>query len=138
MASAFDHAADLYLAPDDGGPPRLVVGRCARCGAYGFPLRDVCSHCGPGPQVERLTLGGEGRVYASTLVHRPSPSGVAAPYGYGYVDLDAAPLRVFALFGREVREVLKPGAPVAMILEPLGAEDGSPLAYKFIPAEASP
>jgi uncharacterized OB-fold protein len=110
------------------GRPALIAGHCAQCGAYSFPSRNVCAACGPGPEVQKVMLGGAGKVYASTLVRTPSPVEIPSPYAYGYVDLDEAPLRVFALFDQAVCSAPAPGARVHLVVGLLG-QDG--LAYKF-------
>ncbi|WP_426421746.1 Zn-ribbon domain-containing OB-fold protein [Bradyrhizobium genosp. A] len=115
----------------------LIAGRCARCGTYSFPRRSICSRCGPGPNVIPAELDGQGRVYASTVVQVPSPVGLKPPYAYGYVDLDAVPLRVFGLFAKTEAKGMKPGTPVKLIAEPLypDASGRTLLAYKFARAE---
>lgn len=111
----------------------LIAGHCARCGMYSFPRRSICSRCGPGPNVMPTELNGQGRVYASTVIQVPSPVGLKPPYAYGYVDLEAVPLRVFGLFAEADASGMKPGTPVKLIAEPLypDASGRTLLAYKF-------
>lgn len=105
--------------PTEGGGARLIAGRCVSCGAFSFPRRTICAHCGPGPQVQTTLIESDGTVYASTVVRVPSPVGLKPPYAYGYVDLDDVPLRVFGLFARSDAEGLLPGTPVRLVTENL-------------------
>jgi len=68
-------------------PPRLMGGRCRRCGALAFPRREICPECQHG-DVEPVGLSTSGVVYTFTIV-RMSPPGYLgeAPYGYGVVEL---------------------------------------------------
>jgi uncharacterized OB-fold protein len=131
-AEAAPFMPDLFEIAADGSAS-LLGGRCAKCGAHSFPRRSICSHCGPGPDVETTKLDGHGRVYASTVVSVPSPVGLKPPYAYGYIDLDDAALRVFGLFAKADALGLQPGTPVQLVAEPLYANAaGQPLvAYKF-------
>ncbi|MDB6085828.1 MAG: hypothetical protein JWN43_3709 [Gammaproteobacteria bacterium] len=121
---------------EDGAAPQLVTGRCQSCSAYSFPQREICANCGPGPEVNRVTLSGEGAVYASTVVRVPSPVGIKSPYSYGYVDLDAAPLRVFALFGSQCLLPPRPGTRVQLVTEPLCTDKAGQMlfSHRFVPA----
>ena len=131
-AEAVPFMPDLFETAADGGV-RLLGGRCSKCGAYSFPRRSICSHCGPGPEVESATIDSHGRVYASTVVTVPSPVGLKPPYAYGYVDLDSPALRVFGLFAKADAQGLQPGTPVRLVTEALYSNAaGQPLvAYKF-------
>jgi uncharacterized protein len=125
----------LFMDGEDGAAPQLVTGQCAKCGAHSYPQREICAHCGPGPEVSRVTLSGEGVVYASTSVRVPSPVGIKSPYCYGYVDLDAAPLRVFALFGSRCLLPPRPGTRVRMVTELLCSDKAGQMlhSHRFVP-----
>jgi uncharacterized protein len=125
----------LLTGGEDGCAPQLVTGRCQNCGAYSFPQREICAYCGPGPEVSRVTLSGEGVVYASTVVRVPSSVGIKSPYCYGYVDLVAAPLRVFALFGGECLPPPRPGTCVRLVTEPLCSDKAGQMlfSHRFVP-----
>jgi uncharacterized OB-fold protein len=120
---------------EDGAAPQLVSGRCQNCGGYSFPQREICARCGPGPEVSRVTLSGAGVVYASTIVRVPSPVGIKSPYCYGYVDLDAAPLRVFALFGSRCLSPPRPGTRVQLVTELLCSDNAGQMlfSHRFVP-----
>tara|TARA_R110002049_G_scaffold129463_3_gene287285 strand:- start:104 stop:571 length:468 start_codon:yes stop_codon:yes gene_type:complete len=129
-ASAF---MEGVFESEAGGKVRLLVGHCSSCGAYSFPRRDVCQHCGPDAEIASASVEGGGHVYASTVVHVPSPVGIKSPYAYGYVDLDQIPLRVFGLFARADAEGLAPGTPVRLVTEALcqDSKRGELFTYKF-------
>lgn len=117
------------------GAPRLLTSSCKSCGRYFFPARADCPHCAEAGHVVEAAIAGTGVIYASTVVHVPSPTGLKPPYAYGYVQLDAAALRVFALFTSVDPHQLVPGSRVEMVLGPLRTDaDGNELiTYKFRP-----
>jgi uncharacterized OB-fold protein len=87
--------------------------------------------------MEAVKIERQGIIYASTVVRIDSPAGIKAPYAYGYVDLPANQLRVFALFTGADPTTFAPGQEVEMVLEPLGTDrDGKKIvAHKFRPIE---
>jgi uncharacterized OB-fold protein len=119
----------------DAGVPRLLACACRTCGRTFFPARLACTRCGQAGRIEPQSLAGHGRIYASTIVRVPSPAGLKPPYACGYVELDAAALRVFALFDGVDPAALVPGTRVEMAVQPLRTDaDGSTLmAYRFRP-----
>jgi uncharacterized OB-fold protein len=68
-----------------GAAPRLIGGRCAKCGALSFPRAAVCTEC-MSEAIDKTELAGEGRVYSFSIVHQ-APRGWTTPYALGYVDL---------------------------------------------------
>ncbi|HEY7142265.1 MAG TPA: Zn-ribbon domain-containing OB-fold protein [Methylomirabilota bacterium] len=59
---------------------RLVVQRCAACGALAVPPKAVCPAC-EGVRWERATLGGDGEVTSYTVIRVPPAQFAAdAPY----------------------------------------------------------
>jgi hypothetical protein len=120
-----------------GQPPVLLGNRCKRCGKTFFPKRTLCTTCYDHGEMEDLDLDRRGVIYASTVVHIDSPAGIKAPYAYGYVDLPANQLRVFALFTGADPTAFAPGQEVEMVLEPLGTDrDGNKIvAHKFRPIQ---
>ena len=123
------------LFESDGDTAQLITSSCATCGRDFFPARSYCIQCGEGGQIAERRIRGEGVIYASTIARVPSPVGLKPPYAYGYVNLDAAKLRVFALFTSIAPEQLRPGTRVEMVTAPLRKDsDGNELvAYKFRP-----
>lgn len=119
----------------DSGVPRLLVSVCTTCRRHFFPARADCPRCGDDGRVEEMAVPGNGTIYSSTVVHVPSPAGLRPPYATGYVHLDAAPLRVFALFTSVDPRELTPGSRVDMVVEPLRPDlDGTSLvSHRFRP-----
>ena len=85
--------------------------------------------------MEETTLDRRGIIYASTVVHIPSPVGIKAPYAYGYVEIPANGVRVFALFTGDDPYSFTPGREVELVLEPLEIESQKHkiISYKFKP-----
>jgi uncharacterized protein len=119
----------------DGERPALKGNRCSHCGKNFFPKRAVCPECFISGHMEEIELERQGVVYASTVVRVSSPTGIKAPYAYGYVDLPANQLRVFALFTGADPGSFVPGRKVEVVLEPIGTdtEGNAVIAYKFRP-----
>jgi len=128
--------AGLFNYPlTDGERPALKGNRCTQCGKTFFPQRAVCPECFVSGQMEETELERQGVVYASTVVRVSSPTGIKAPYAYGYVDLPADQLRVFALFTGADPGSFVPGREVEVVLEPIGkdTEGNTVIGYKFRP-----
>ena len=119
----------------EGQQPVLLGNRCKRCGKTFFPKRTLCTTCYDHGEMEEVDLDRRGVIYASTVVHIDSPAGIKAPYDYGYVDLPANQLRVFALFTGADPSSFVPGRKVEVVLEPIGkdAERNTVIGYKFRP-----
>lgn len=130
-------SAPAMAQADPGLPPELaqqfhvdaageVWLRAARCaGGVMFPPRRYCGTDLSEP--EELLLPGAGRVNCVTRVRVRPPYGLPQGYMIGFVDLDAAPVRVFGLFAPEDAEAMTPGRPVTLTLKPLGTDNaGAP------------
>ena len=119
---------------DDAGKVLLRAVRAAGGGEVLFPPRKFS-----GPNLaptEELLLPGDGRVNCLTRVRVRPPYGLPPGYVIGFVDLDAAPLRLFGLF--ESGAELSPGKRVTLSLQALGVDnDGTPcLRPVFVPVPA--
>jgi uncharacterized OB-fold protein len=123
-----------YPLPD-GEKPALKGNRCAQCGKSFFPKRAVCPVCFVSGRMEEIELDSQGVIYASTVVRVSSPTGIKAPYAYGYVDLSKNQLRVFALFTGADPGSFVPGRKVEVVLEPIAkdTEGNTVIGYKFKP-----
>lgn len=77
--------SEKLVSVTDDGVPHLLGGRCANCGALGFPRADVCTKC-LSEKIETVRLAGEGKLYSYSVVHQ-APKGWNVPYALGYVDL---------------------------------------------------
>lgn len=119
--------APQLFAPDvvDFGPPPtrtpfLVGGRCEACAVTSFPWTPACRHCER--PLARVSLGGTGTIHSATLVRTKPPLGLPRPYGVAYVDLDAAPVRVFMLVDAAGAQPLPVGQKVALAVAELGVD----------------
>lgn len=132
----------VYLAPenyarrDDTGRAVLKGNRCSACGRTYFPARKLCPICFDRGEMAPAELKGPGRIYASTVVRIPAPVGIAAPYAYGYVELEND-VRVFALFDGPDPEWFQPGRRVRPVEGVVRRDEQgrAVLGYKFRPLE---
>lgn len=118
----------------EGEKPALLANRCTRCKKVCFPKRRLCSACFA-TDMEETRLEGRGVVYSATVVHIASPTGISAPYAYGYVDMVADDIRLFALFTGDRPETFLSGRDVDLTLGPV-AVDGlgrEVIGYQFMP-----
>jgi uncharacterized OB-fold protein len=85
--------------------------------------------------MEGIKLSSRGVIYTSTVVHVDSPSGIKAPYAFGYVDMPADNIRVFALFSSVDRDLIKPGQGVEVVIGPIGTnqENKQVIGYTYKP-----
>jgi uncharacterized OB-fold protein len=115
--------------------PGLLASRCKGCGEHFFPKRLLCPKCFGKGEMEDVTLDRRGIIYASTVVHISPPIGLKAPYAYGYVEIPANGIRVFALFTGDDPHSFTHGGEVELVLEPLEIEGRKPkiIGYMFKP-----
>ena len=101
----------------EAGMAQLNGSRCASCGTWAFPSRQMCASCGEREQ-RPAVLSGRGRVRCSTRIETP-PDGFDTPITVGVVELAEGPA-LFALLadgfaaGAEVQAgpaPVKNGAP---------------------------
>ena len=118
----------LPLAPgleqvfrQDADGCRLLAARCRLSGRLFFPAPAYCPCCLEAP--ETVPLSGRGSIHAFTVVRIKAPFGLPEPYAVGYVDLEAAPLRVFGLFPPQAIADLRTGLAVDLTLMPLGLDN---------------
>lgn len=119
----------------NGEPLGLLANRCENCGRTFFPRRVLCPCCFDNGSLEDITLNKRGIVYACTVVHIPSPVGIETPYAYGYVEIPANNIRVFALFTGDDPYSFTPGREVELVLEPIRVDQHGKhiIGYKFKP-----
>ena len=118
----------------EGEKPALLANRCTRCEKVCFPKRRLCPACFA-RDMQEIRLEGRGAIYSSTVVHIAPPTGITAPYAYGYVDMAAGDMRVFALFSGDRPETFHAGREVELALGPV-AVDGlgrQVIGYQFRP-----
>ena len=121
----------------EGQYPALLASRCTSCGKSFFPKRTLCPHCFEQGEMEDITLERRGVIYTCTVVHIPSPTGIKAPYAYGYVDIPANNIRVFALFTGADPYSFRSSQEVVLVLEPIKKEQQGQqiIGYKFKPLQ---
>jgi uncharacterized OB-fold protein len=124
----------LFEYPIPGGQaPALLANRCTKCGKTFFPKRSLCPYCFEEGEMEEIRLDRRGVIYACTVVHRNSPTGISAPYAYGYVDIPVNRVRVFGLFVGSDPSSFTPGQEVEMVVEPIKVDEQGKqiIGYKF-------
>lgn len=112
----------VEFGPPPSRTPYLVGGHCAACEATYFPWAPACRHCEGA--LTRVSLGSRGTIHSATLVRTKPPLGLPRPYGVAYVDLDAAPVRVFMLADAAHGQPPRIGAKVALAVAELGVDAG--------------
>jgi len=120
----------------EGQPPTLLANRCTSCMKAFFPRRPLCPDCFEKGKMEEIKLDRRGIIYACTVIHRNSPTGIIAPYAYGYVDIPVNKVRVFGLFGGSDPSSFTPGQEVELVVEPIKIDPQGKqiIGYKFKPA----
>lgn len=120
--------------PTPGEVPALLANCCMECGKVFFPKRRLCPACFS-MEMENIRLRGGGVIYSATVVRISSPTGVKAPYAYGYVDMSDKAVRLFALFTGDQPETFLPGREVELVLGPVSVSSGGQevIGYKFRP-----
>ena len=115
--------------------PALLANRCTSCGKAFFPKRPLCPYCFEKGKIEEIRLDRRGIIYACTVIHRNSPTGIIAPYAYGYVEIPANQVRVFALFTGSDPSSFALGQEVELVVEPIKIDNQGKqiIGYKFKP-----
>ena len=121
--------------PDKGQHPALLANSCMNCSKCFFPKRTFCPHCFEQGELEDIVLDRKGVIYAVTVVHLSSPSGIKAPYAYGYVNIPVNKIRVLAPFTGDSPNSFHAGMEVELVLEPIrtDSEGQHIIGYKFKP-----
>lgn len=66
---------------------RLLIQRCAGCGALRFPWLPGCASCGS-PQWDTVEASGAGTVYSYVVMHHPPFPAFDPPYAVGLIELE--------------------------------------------------
>jgi uncharacterized OB-fold protein len=130
------------LFSDGDGAPRLLGGRCPRCGAFFFPKQwSFCRnpHCDGGP-LDDAALSNWGRLWSWTDNRYPPPPPYPArepfePYGVAAVELEAERMVVLGQLaaGTDVA-TLQVGQEMNLVVEPLFEdEDAVRTVWKWRP-----
>lgn len=101
---------------------QLVVQRCASCGAYRFPARDLCSRC-LSREATWVPVSGRGTVFSFTVMHQAVHPGFAAevPYAVVSVELEEGARLLSNVVGCPA-SALQVGMPVEVVFEELTPE----------------
>ncbi len=82
---------DLFTETENG--PRLIAGKCTKCGKIRFPQTGVCPNC-LNESSERVYVGEKGKLFSFTTTYGPVAK-LEPPFTIGYVDLPEG-VRIFA------------------------------------------
>lgn len=119
----------LFTEKEDG--PRLLGGRCARCGAYFFPRQySFCRNpaCGA-PDLEHVELSTSGTLWSFTDNRFAPPPPYPAtepfePYGVAAVTLEREQMIVLGQLARGTDVgALRVGMTMDLVVEPLYEDD---------------
>ena len=79
---------------------RLLIRRCADCGAVHFMPRHLCPECWS-ERLEWIDAKGTGSVHSFTIIHRPSSPAFQprTPYVLALIELDEGPRMVANVLG---------------------------------------
>jgi len=85
--------------------------------------------------LEDIVLDRKGVIYAVTVVHLSSPSGIKAPYAYGYVNIPANKIRILAPFTGASPNSFHAGMEVELVLDTIRTDSKGQhiIGYKFKP-----
>jgi uncharacterized protein len=108
---------------------RLVLQRCAVCGAFRWTPQVLCTVC-HAETYAWTEVSGRGRVYSFSIVHRPPTAEFEAPYVVAVVELEEGPQMLTNIVGCPP-DAVRVDMPVEVAFEPLGEEI---TVYRFRPA----
>ncbi len=122
--------APFFAAAREG---RLVVQRCAACGALRFPAREICSAC-LATEVTWQAVSGRGTIFSYNVMHQIYHPGFAAavPYAVVIVKLEEGP-KITSNLVDCAPDAITIGMPVEVVFEQLSPEVTLP---KFRPRPA--
>ncbi len=116
--------ASPVLAPYFGAARagRLVVQRCAGCGALRFPPRELCSAC-LATDATWQEVSGRGEIFSYNVMHQVYHPGFATevPYAVVVVKLEEGPKITSNLVDCPLGEIAI-GMPVEVVFEELSSE----------------
>ena len=101
---------------------RLVVQRCAGCGALRFPARELCSAC-LATEAEWIPVSGRGEIFSFNVMHQVYHPAFAAdvPYVGAVVELTEGPKLTTSLVDCTPERV-RIGAPAEVVFDDLSDE----------------
>jgi uncharacterized OB-fold protein len=101
---------------------QLVVQRCAQCGTYRFPAREICSNC-LSRAAEWVAVSGEGEIFSYNVMHQVYHPGFAdeVPYAVVVIKLKEGAKMTSNLVGVKPHDI-KIGMPVKVVFEDITDE----------------
>lgn len=101
---------------------RLVVQRCARCGAMRFPPRELCTGC-LSTDVDWAEVSGRGEIFSFNVMHQVYHPAFAheVPYAVVVVKLAEGPKMISNLIDCPPEEI-RIGMPVEVVFEEMTDE----------------
>ena len=108
---------------------RLVLQKCANCGAFRWTPQILCTVC-LSEDSHWTEVSGRGSLYSYTVVHRPPLPAFKAPYVVAVVRLEEGPLMLTNIVGADPAD-LAMEMPVEVVFQPINDEI---TAYRFRPA----
>ena len=111
--------APFFAAAKDG---KLVVQRCAGCGALRFPPRELCSSC-LATDSEWVQVSGRGEIFSFNVMHQIYHPAFATevPYAVVVVKLAEGPKMISNLVDCPVGDI-RIGMPVEVVFEAVSPE----------------
>jgi uncharacterized OB-fold protein len=83
---------------------RLMVQRCAACGAYNFIPRHTCTECFT-DRLDWVESSGRGVVYSYTVIHRAPHPSFETPYCAAIIQLDEGWYMLSNIVGSAMAEI---------------------------------
>jgi uncharacterized OB-fold protein len=138
QAIAMNRPTPVVTADNEGfwlaaAEHRLVIQRCAHCGALHHPPRPMCPVC-RSTELEWVDARGTGTVHSYALLHHPRHPAFDYPVPAVLVELDEGVRILSNLVGIDPHAI-HIGMPVQVDFEPAGDELAVPV---FRPAVESP
>jgi hypothetical protein len=111
--------APFFAAAREG---KLVVQRCAGCGAHRFPPRELCSTC-LSTESRWVEVSGRGEIFSFNVMHQIYHPAFATevPYAVVVVKLAEGPKMISNLVDCPVGEI-RIGMPVEVVFESVSPE----------------
>jgi uncharacterized OB-fold protein len=91
----------------------FAAGRCAECGEYLFPAREICGTC-HSRDVRDAVVTGPAEIYSFTVNHQNWGPGYEEPYAVLVVDYPQERLRLLGLARTEDLDSIRIGAAVRL------------------------
>jgi uncharacterized OB-fold protein len=108
---------------------KLMIQKCAKCGALRFPAAPLCLAC-DSDQASWVPVSGRGEVFSFTIMHRAYHPAIKVPYTLAVIALKEGATITSNVVDIEPSKV-KCGMPVEVVFEKLNDEVTLP---KFRPA----